>query len=203
MGELVRREEIKNMLDQLFISKVRIKILKLFLTNPDDRYYVREIQRAVDEEINAVRRELSRLLEIKLLTNEQRSNRLYYQVRTDFPLYDELLGMVAKEHSLGKRLLEQASKLGKVKYAYISRSFALGNPAGDQDVDLVIIGDVALDKVRRFVKEEEARLGHEINYTVMNEEELELRKDRKDRFLMRAFLQGKIMLIGDEDEMMR
>lgn len=191
------------MLDQLFISKVRIKILKLFLTNPEERYYVREIQRAIDEEINAVRRELSRLLDIKLLTNEQRSNRLYYQVRKDFPLYDELLGMIAKEHSLGARLLKQANKLGNIKFAYVTRSFALGKPASDQDVDLVIVGDVDLDKVRRFVKKEEARLGHEINYTVMGEEELELRKDRKDRFLMRAFLQGKIMLIGDEDEMMR
>ncbi len=191
------------MLDQLFISKVRIKILKLFLTNPEERYYVREIQRAVDEEINAVRRELSRLLEIKLLTNEQRSNRLYYQVRKDFPLYDELLGLIAKEHSSGKRFLKQANKLGNIKYAYISRSFALGQPASDQDVDLVIVGDTDLDKVRKFVKEEEARLGHEINYTVMDEDELELRKDRKDRFLMRAFLQGKIMLIGNEDELMR
>ncbi len=164
---------------------------------------MREIERAVDEEINAVRRELARLLEIKLLTNEKRSNRLYYQVREDFPLYDELLGMIAKEYGIGARLLKEKNKLGNIKYAYITRSFALGKQAKDQDVDLVIAGDVEMDKVRKFVKKEEARVGHEINYTVMSEDELSLRKDRKDRFLIRAFLQGKIMLIGNEDEMMR
>jgi hypothetical protein len=46
-------------MEELFISKVRVKLLTLFLTTEEPLLHVREIVRRVDEEINAVRRDLN------------------------------------------------------------------------------------------------------------------------------------------------
>ena len=72
------------MLIDILISKVRVKILELFLGNPGQSYHVREIVRRVGEEINAVRRELARLEMTGFLQSEWRANRRYYSVKRDF-----------------------------------------------------------------------------------------------------------------------
>ena len=58
------------MIEQLFGSKTRVKLLQLFYSNPNRSFYVREITRKIDEQINSVRRELSNLLNIGIITSE-------------------------------------------------------------------------------------------------------------------------------------
>ena len=80
------------MLETFFTSKVRVKILKLFFLSSTERFHVRDITRQVEEEINAVRRELSRLYKIKLLGREKRGNRVYYFLKPSFVFYPEIDG---------------------------------------------------------------------------------------------------------------
>src|SRR3990167_4122310 len=115
------------MLIDLLISKVRVKILELFLGNPDQIYHVRDIVRRVDEEINAVRRELARLEKSGLLASEWRANRRYYFVKKDYIFYFELLSMINKSVGLGGDILKNKGKLGKVRYAMLSGSFVRGD----------------------------------------------------------------------------
>src|SRR6185295_8438275 len=75
------------MFEQLFGSKTRVKLLQLFYTNPNRAFYVREITRKVDEQINSVRRELSNLLSIGIITSEANNNRLYYEVNQKYQHY--------------------------------------------------------------------------------------------------------------------
>src|ERR1700759_298362 len=75
------------MIEQLFGSKTRVKLLQLFYTNPNRSFYVREITRKVDEQINSVRRELSNLLSIGIITSEANNNRLYYEVNQKYQHY--------------------------------------------------------------------------------------------------------------------
>src|SRR5688572_26104831 len=84
------------MFEQLFGSKTRVKLLSLFLNNPDRSYYVREITRKIDEQINSVRRELSNLLSIGIVKSEGSNNRLYYEVNQTYEHYKELRGIFAK-----------------------------------------------------------------------------------------------------------
>ncbi|MCK5061518.1 hypothetical protein KAR28_03120 [Candidatus Parcubacteria bacterium] len=49
------------MLSKLFGSKARVKILKLFLIHPDDKFYIRQISRDLNLQLNSVRRELENL----------------------------------------------------------------------------------------------------------------------------------------------
>src|SRR3989344_3377704 len=115
------------MLIDILISKVRVKILELFLGVPGQSYHVRDIVRRVSEEINAVRRELSRLEKTGLLESEWRANRRYYSVKKDFIFLPEFLSMVNKSIGLGGKIIENKAKLGKIKYAMLSGSFIKGN----------------------------------------------------------------------------
>lgn len=87
------------MIDQLFGSKTRVKLLKLFFSNPNRSFYVREITRKVDEQINSVRRELANLLSIGLITSDSTNNKLYYEVNQKFEHYDALTSMFSEVKS--------------------------------------------------------------------------------------------------------
>src|SRR5215217_1245610 len=78
------------MIEQLFGSKTRVKLLQLFYGNPNRSFYVREITRTIDEQINSVRRELANLLSIGIIKSDTNNNRLYYEVEQDYQFYPPL-----------------------------------------------------------------------------------------------------------------
>ena len=87
-------------MEELFVSRVRVKILQLFLTS-QELLHVREIVRRVDEEINAVRRELARMEKFGMVASEWRGNRRVYRFRRGYLFWAEVLGLVAKTAGLG------------------------------------------------------------------------------------------------------
>lgn len=189
------------MLKDLIISRVRVKLLELFLTNPGKIFHVRGMVRRTDEEINAVRRELAHLEKAGMVTKEPRANRLYYTFRRDYPLYFELLELVAKTTGLGLDLLRNKAKLGKIKLAMLSGRFVRGEPSTSERVDLLVVGNVVLPELSQLVRNAEAKRDQEINYTVMTEEEFEFRKKRRDPFILGILSGSRVMIIGDEEEL--
>lgn len=190
------------MLQELFLSKVRVKLLELLLAQPDNIYYVREIVRTISEQINAVRAELARMEKIGLLSSEWRANRKYYSVRKDYLFFDELLRLVNKTTGLGGAIVRDRVRLGKIKFAMLSGSYVRGLKPGPNDVELLLVGVVVLPQLSLIVKEAEAKLGREINYTVMSEEEFSFRRSRRDPFVVSLLEKSRVMLIGDELEML-
>src|SRR3989344_562544 len=191
------------MLIDLLISKVRVKVLELFLGDPEKTYHVRDIVRRVSEEINAVRRELARLEKVGLLASEWRANRRYYFVKKDFIFYSELLSVINKGVGLGGAILKNRAKLGKIKYAMLSGAFVRGKPYNQNDVDVFIVGTIVLPELGALVREEETRRNREINFTPMTEEEFNFRKSRRDPFVIGILAKPRVMLLGDEEEMVK
>lgn len=189
-----------NALQDLMVSRVRVKMLELFFTNQKELYYVRDITRKIKEEINAVRRELDRLSTAGLLKSEERGNRLYYYLNTKYVFYQELEQIVAKTTGLGKTLRKLQNKLGDVEFIMFSGRFVRGLPVAQNQVDVVIIGDVVMQDLTDIMKEEEQVRGREINYAVFSRDEFEFRKQRRDPFVMDALYDSRIMVIGSEDE---
>lgn len=189
-----------NSLQDFMISKVRVKMVELFYTNPDNMYYVREITRETKEEINAVRRELDRMLEAGILKSEQRGNRLYYSLNKKYIFYQELQQMVVKNTGLGKQLRKLRRKLGDVTFIMFSGRFVRGLAPRQGEVDFLVVGDIVLPEIELIVKEREKELGREINYAVLTNHEFEFRKTRRDPFIMDALYGTRIMVIGDEEE---
>jgi hypothetical protein len=190
------------MLEELFISRVRVKILQLFLSSPDQLFHVREIVRRVDEEINAVRRELARMEKFGLAASEWRANRRLYRFRKDYLFFNEILAMVAKTTGLGGNILKNKVKLGKIKFAYLSSRFIKGEPADLEQVDLLIVGQIVLPELQAMIADEQAKRETEINYSFMDEAEFNFRVRRRDPFILRILTQPKIMLVGNEEDLL-
>ena len=189
-------------LSDIITSKVRIKILELFFSNLGEMYHVRGIVREIGEEINAVRRELDNLEKNAVLKKEPRGNRVYYWVRTDYPLFGDLVAIVAKSTGLGRAIIDNRNKIGKVSYVMFSGSFARGKARKKEDnVDILVVGEIVLPELATLIRGQESKGGKEINYTVMSKEEFEFRKKRRDPFLQGILLDSRTMIIGDEEEL--
>lgn len=190
------------MFSDLITSKSRVKLLGVFLANPNDMYHVRELVRRTGDEINAVRRELSFLESKGILNREPRANRVYYSLSKNYPFYFDLLRIGSKNMGLGGDILKNRVKLGKLKYAMFSGRFLRRIKEQPDEVDLLIVGTVVLPELALLVREEEKKLGSEINYTVMSEEEFAFRKKKRDPFILAILAGSRVMLIGDEENML-
>jgi predicted transcriptional regulator len=192
------------MLEHLFGSRTRVKLLGLFLKSPDDKLYVREITRRVDTQINAVRRELSNLQKLGLIQevieeveNEKKQagvKKKYYRVNPDFKLITELTSLVMRARVLLEGQLDQEIiKLGDIRYLAFMGSF-LGESRAP--VDLFIVGDIDQKKLEKLVRENEEGVGFEINFSLMPFDEFQYRKDMTDKFLY-AILEARKNIVVD------
>ena len=190
------------MLSDVITSKTRVKLLNVFLAQPNEMFHVRECVRRTGEEINAVRRELLFLEKKGIFNREQRANRVYYSLSKEYPFYYDLLKIGSKTIGLGDEILKNRAKLGKIKFAMFSGAFVRKVKHSPEQVDLIVVGTVVLPELALLVRNEETRLGTEINYTAMTEDEFKFRKQRNDPFLVVILTGSRTMIIGDEEALL-
>jgi len=190
-----------NSLKEIIVSESRIKLLQELYYQPEEMFYIRQLTRMTGEKLNSIRRELQNLDNAGVLNSEWRGNKRFYWVNQDFAFYQELLGLVVKTKGLGKKIIDQEKKLGQIKFAVFSGKFVRGRPPEDDEIEFLIVGQIVLPELGALVREEEKYRQREINYTVMEEEEFSYRKKNRDPFLTQILLQGRVMVIGDEQKM--
>lgn len=190
------------MFSDLITSRSRVKLLNVILSYPGEMFHVRELVRRTGDEINAVRRELSYLEKKGILSKEPRANRVYYFLSKNYEFYFDLLKIGSKTLGLGDGILKNRVKLGRIKYAMFSGKFARKLPKGPEEVDLLVVGAIVLPELALLVREEEKRLDAEINYTVMTEDEFDFRKKKRDPFILSILFGSRVMLIGDEENLL-
>ena len=189
-------------LHDFITSKVRVKVLNLFLSNVREMYHVRGVVREIDEEINAVRRELTRLEKAGMLSKEPRGNRVYYWPRKDYKYFGEILALVAKSTGIGSEIIKNKNKIGKLTFVMFSGTFVRRKKDRKEDeVDILVVGDVVLPELAAIIRKEELTRSYEINYTVMNRQEFDFRKKRRDPFLTGILASSRIMIVGDEEDL--
>ncbi|MEI7818545.1 MAG: winged helix-turn-helix domain-containing protein [bacterium] len=190
-------------LDSLFGSKTRVKLLSLFYNNPERPFYVREITRKINEQINSVRRELQNLLNIGIVQSVSQSNRLYYEIDPSFSFHAELMSMFQKIPAKSKeiretkeedQILKKIQKAGNVKLIFLSGAFVRGSM---QDVDLFIVGDMNKAKLTQVVEDLQQSMNRELNYTAFRVEDFDYRRNLNDRFLLDMLDAKKVILKDD------
>lgn len=191
------------MLKNIIPSKTRRKILELFFQRPNENFYLRAVVRELGEEVNAVKRELDILTEEKLLLREKRLNKVFYTLNKNYLFYDEFLRIFTKNSPILQMIYNNLPKLGKIKYIAISTRFAKKIPIKEEDIYFLFVGIVVVPELEAVMKKAERLYGLPINYTVMTEEEFVFRKKNNDPFIWRFLKQPKIILIGDEESLMR
>lgn len=188
------------MLEKLLTSKTRVKLLTLFLLNPETEMYVREIARKTGENTNAIRRELHNLEDIGLLSSEKKGNLKYYTVNKKMSIYIELTNIILKTEGVSRTLSENLTRLGRIETAFIYGSFASGSAGGRSDIDLFIIGQVHEDELIRCIEQLETKLSREINYVLFTPAEFGQRISNNDPFIKNVLNEKRVMLIGDMSE---
>lgn len=191
------------MLQHIIPSKTRRKILEFFYHHPTEIYYLRRIVREVNEEVNAVKRELDILSEEKLLLKEKRLNKIYYYLNKHYIFYEEFLRIFAKTNFLSTSIYKNLAKIGKIKFIALSTKFAKNLLIKDDEIYLLIVGIAVIPEIESIISDSEKNFGKPINYTVMTEEEFIFRKKNNDPFIWRFLKQPKIMLVGNEDDLLK
>lgn len=191
------------MLSNLIPSQTRLKILELFFHHPEENYYLRRVVREVEKEVNAVKRELDILEKERLLLKERRLNKVFYSLNKNYRYYDEFLRIFAKSDQIAQLIYQNLPRLGKIKFIALSTKFSKRLDIKEDEVYLMLVGQIVVPEITQIVSEVEKTFGRDINYTVMTEEELAFRKKNNDPFVWRFLRQPKVMLVGSEDEFLK
>ena len=194
------------MIDSLFGSKTRVKLLHLFLNNPEKSFYVREITRMIDEQINSVRRELANMVSVGIVQQDAIDNKLYYSVNEDYPYIKPLAAIFSDKNTEGRASVGGVSwkdSLGRMRglrLAIISGKLVTGSSSS---VDLLLVGDdMSAVTIKNLVKKIEKDRKIEINYAVISYDDFYYRMSVKDRFIM-DIIRNKHSVLVDTENIMR
>lgn len=186
------------MLEHLFSSRTRVKLLRLFLVSEDKSYFIREISRKLKEHINSVRRELNNLERIGLIKSYGQKQKKYYKINPNFLLYPELKSLIFKAQVLlEQNFIKKVQRMGRIKLLVLTGFFA---GLSGTITDVLIVGSVNRDKIRRLIKDFQKNFDHEIHYTIMSKKEFDYRNNLTDRFLFQILENKKIVVVDKIEE---
>jgi len=190
------------MLDKLFGSKLRAKVLGWLFLHPDERYFVRQLKSLLDDDSTNISRELARLKKMGILTCQAEGRQKYYQVNPQCPVFSELEGLVRKTAGLADVLRDACKPLSKkIKIAFIYGSMAKGSIESQSDVDLMVIGSSRFGEVVNAMSKAQHKLDREINPTVYPLNEFRQKVLAEHHFINTVLKEPKIFLIGDENDL--
>ena len=195
------------MIDSLFGSKTRVKLLHLFLNNPEKSFYVREITRMIDEQINSVRRELANMVSVGIVQQDAIDNKLYYSVNEDYPYIKPLAAIFSDKNTEGGAgavggvsWKDSLGRMSGLKLAIISGKLVVGSSSA---IDLLLVGDdMSVVTIKNLVKKIEKDRKIEINYAVISYDDFYYRMSVKDRFIM-DIIRNKHSVLVDTENIMR
>ena len=180
-------------------SKLREELLALYFTNPDKKYYLRQLERILKFSVGNIRRELIKLESAGLFLSESKGNLIYYYLNKSYPLFEELKSIIFKTSGAPKMLQNILEKFKGISQAFIYGSFAKKEEKEGSDIDLLIIGEVDEDKLIEEIGKLERKLQREINYAIYEKEDFKKKKEEGNSFILDISKEKIIFLIGDEN----
>lgn len=189
------------MLEQLFGSRTRVLLLRLFLDYPEKAFFVRELARTLGAQLHSIRRELENLELLGLLQvvpgtgvkEDDDAQKKYYAMQTEFILYPELRALFLKARLLiEKDLVRCLQDMGRIQYLALTGMFV---GLSEWPTDIFIVGSINRKKVRTLIRRFEKELRQDINYTIMTRAEFRYRREITDRFIFNVLENKKIVII--------
>jgi len=189
-------------LEQMFGSKTRARLLALFLQHPSEAFFVRELTRRIDAQLNSVRRELKNLVELGMIQEKKGEPRQskaladkkkYFVVNTDFILYNDLRSLFQKVQILLKQnFVDEIDTKGQIDYFAFTGRFV---DAEDVPTDIFIVGTIEPKDLAKLISKFETELPYEINYTLMPKDEFLDRRQVADKFLLSILGNEKVVMV--------
>ena len=190
-------------MEKLFGSKTRAKLLQLFFENPNKSYYVREITRVIEEQINSVRRELLNLDSLGLIKNETFDNKVYYSANKKHPFCRPFMDIFSKKVDISRE--KDVKKSTWDEYVrpvknYLKALLVTNRLPGQEGIDMMIVGDDKIEKLSRWAEVVEKKFGKPMNYVILSRDDYLYRKNVRDRFVM-DILEMEISDIYDPEKL--
>jgi hypothetical protein len=197
---MVRKAE--SGIDKLFGSKTRTKLLNLFLTNEKKSFYVREITRIVDEQVNSVRRELSNLYSLGIVKSDTYDNKLYYMIDRRYAHFSALksIFILDSTKSVQVKPTETSDKwdMATRPVRELLSLFLVAEPIGTDDtIDMLIVGNDIEKRLSKWAGLIEKKHGMPLNYMILSPEDLYYRLSVKDKLLNDILSAGMKVVIDD------
>ena len=196
------------MIDALFGSKTRVKLLYLFLSHPDESFYVREITRVIDEQINSVRRELANMISVGVVLSSSSDNKLYYRVNHDYEYFNQLrsifsndteaLQSTSEANNSDNTLNNILLKIASSKLIVIAGKLVEGSVS---DLDILIVGNVSAIKLQPVIDSIERLKGCEINYALLSFDDFYYRLSVRDSFIT-DIINAKHVVLKDTEKVL-
>ncbi len=193
------------MLEHLFGSKTRVKLLQILFRYPERALYVRELARLAETQLNAVRREIANLELIGILarvetkssvenTGTERSK--YYKLNQACLMCPELKALLVKtqvleEQEFINRIKEKGGELDLLLLTGIFTSVA------DVGTDILLVGKIKSSTVDRLIKEYEDNSSLSVRYTIMDKKEFDERREIGDKFLYNVLESKHVMIVDN------
>lgn len=175
------------MLKALFSSKTRIKLLEHFFLHPDDEYFIRELTRLLDEQINSIRRELENLQKIGMFSSRLKDGKKYFHLDKTFFLYAELIRIFQKMESPAMEIAKKVKKMGKVDVLIVSGIFV---GSEDSPVDLLIVGTVDREKLNVYISQE-LKSETEVRFALLTKSDFLYRIKCRDKVILKLLSEEK------------
>ena len=186
------------MIDFLTKSKIRQRIILLFLYNQNKEFYLSEIAKKVGTSAGTAQRELNRLLDNDFISFKKRANLSIYSLNNRYSLLKEIEAIVQKTFGIEVQLKNELSRFDNLEYAFIFGTYTKGGFKSDSDIDLFLIGNTGEDEIVEAVQKIEEIISREINYQFTSK--CEFLDRAKKRYFYKEIIKDYTWLIGDEDE---
>jgi len=190
------------MLKKLFISKVRVSILKVYTEDLNASYHVRGLVRELDEEINAVRRELINLEDAGVLRSHKDGNKLVYTVDRKCPIIWDLRSMFFKDSPIGKHIREVTEKVDGIEVIILTESYLKKKYEHNTDVDFLFIGNMKIKDLSNAMSEVEKEMERQLRFSAIKKEDFDFARKKKEPFLMNILESDKIIMFGQLSDLL-
>ena len=195
-------------INALFGSKTRVKLLNLFFNSPDQKFYVREISRTIDEQVNSVRRELTNLESVGVVKSSTEDRKIYYQANQRFKYYLPLRVIFAgvkigDDISVDKKISDIDKWQSELSYIQneVELLVLFGVLANDpkSNIDMLLVGDNYGHKLSEWASKIENKEGRELNYMILSMEDFYYRYTTQDTFIKGLFKSNHKVIFDKED----
>lgn len=186
------------MLELITKSKIRKRIILLFIYNQNKEFYLSQISKLVHTSVGTAQRELNRLLDSGFIFMRKKGGLNIYKLNKNYAILEEVQSIVKKTFGIEAELKRQLSRIKNITFAFLFGSYVKGGFKSKSDIDLFIIGEADEDEVFKAIQRIENLTAREINYHLASENDFceKLRANYFHKNIVREF----ILLKGEENE---
>ncbi len=189
------------MRESILFSKTIRSLLSVFVTNPKDRFYLRQLCVLIGSSPRPVQLALHKLERAGILNSQREANIKFYLLNKKSPIYPEIKNIILKTEAIGEALRQGLKNLKNIKCVFIYGSVAKDKERLGSDIDICIIGKINLTALSRVTAQLEEKLKREISVVTFSPKEWEKALDEKKAFAADILKNKKIILIGELNEL--